>query len=284
MVKWPFIVFTSARYMQPLFVFADRKPFIEKLERARINVQPSFYISLSLINSIVYAIILSSVIGLLGATFFSYDLGATVLFSFPAVFFVFLLFFAFYPNLEIKRHVSLMNRDLFFALKDLSLQVSSGVPIYEALRNVSKGSYGEVTTVFRGIVSKIDTGSSLDDAISKAIESTDSEYLRKTLWQILGALKIGGDLATALQSIVYSLKRQQQASLGRYLHELNLWVLIYLFVSATIPSLIAALSSVFSAMSGSTNTVILTVSFIGSLLIQIFIIEYVKLRRPVLSV
>jgi len=55
-----------------------------------------------------------------------------------------LFIFPLLPKVQARKIAENIDRDLVFALKDMQLQISSGVPLYDAMRNVAQADYGRV--------------------------------------------------------------------------------------------------------------------------------------------
>ena len=205
----------------------------------------------------------------------------------PAVLTVVLLFVFFmrYPRIQAGKIVETVERDLIYALKDLLVQINSGVSLYNAMVNVSRAGYGRISDEFAMVVQDIETGMSQEAALERMALRTESKFLRRTIWQIVTALKAGASLQGALGSILLSLRQYQSSNIKAYTQELNLWVLLYIMVAVAIPSLGVTLLVILSTFGG----VGLSEGFIILLLFacffaEIVLIEFIKIRRPVLRV
>jgi len=202
-----------------------------------------------------------------------------------ATFVLMLFFFIRYPSIVAGKIVEAIDKDLVYALRDLMLQINSGVSLYEAMRNVSRSGYGKVSEEFAKVVQDITTGEAQDVALEKMALRTQSEFLRRTIWQLVTALKAGASLQGALNSILLALRKYQSQNIKAYSQELNLWILIYIFISVAIPSLFITLLVILSTFGG----IGINESFIVMLMLACFIgefvlVEYIKIRRPILRV
>ena len=229
-----------------------------------------------LINTLLYTTILF-LITYFGYTLFGivYDTSFIII-----IFFIILIFFIFYPKIIISQLKERIDRELFYALRDMTVQVSAGIPLYNAIKNIAKSDYGVVSDEFNMVVSDIEAGISLDDALKRMMDRTYSDYLRRVLWQIIVVIKSGSPVVNVLENISQSLKNSQNRKLSSYLYEMNLWVIIYLIVSVTIPALVFVLSSVFTTFVGVNPFSFVLFFLILSSIFQLLIIWYVKIRRP----
>jgi len=195
------------------------------------------------------------------------------------------LFFIRYPSIVAGKIVESVDKDLVYALRDLMLQISSGVSLYEGMRNVSRSGYGRVSEEFAKVVQDISTGEAQDTALEKMALRTQSEFLRRTIWQLVTALKAGASLQGALNAILQALRRYQSQNVKAYTQELNLWVLLYIFASVAVPSLFITLLVILSTFGGiGINENFIIAILLACFAAELVLVEYVKVRRPVLRV
>ncbi|MEM3690353.1 MAG: type II secretion system F family protein, partial [Candidatus Micrarchaeia archaeon] len=198
------------------------------------------------------------------------------------VFLVFFAFFMYYPRVLARKIVEDVDRDLVYALKDLLLQISSGVPLFDAMVNISKSGYGAVSREFRRTVQEINAGEMQETALEKMAMRTESEFLRRTIRQMLTAFKSGASLQAALKSVIKNLQQYQYSQIKSYTYELNLWVLLFIIIAVAVPSLGITLLVILSTFGG----ISVTEGFILSLIVfcilcEFALIEFIKSRRPV---
>lgn len=196
-------------------------------------------------------------------------------------FFTMFLFFLYYPRILSRKLADTVDRDLVFALKDLLLQLGSGVTLFNALINVSQSGYGAVSRQFEVAVKEINAGETIDHALENMAARTESEYMRRAVWQMVTALRGGASIEGALESVIEVLRLQQAASIKRFSGELNLWALVFLIFAVAVPGLGSTVLIVISAFGGiqvseTTYMTILAMCFV----MQIIIVGFVKARRP----
>jgi len=150
--------------------------------------------------------------------------------------------------------------------------------------SISKSSYGEVSEEFDKAVKKINLGMPVDKALEIIATESRSEYLRRTMWQILNTVRAGASIEGALRSIISSLLTDQRAKIRDYAHELNLWSLIYMLFAVAIPSIGITMLIILSSFAGMNITTSTLISFIVlSFVVQFVLIGFVKSRRPVIE-
>jgi len=200
-------------------------------------------------------------------------------FSFVALFF--LVLHLSYPKTIAKEMAGKIDRELIFAMRDMLIQMSSGVPLFNAVENVGAANYGQVSREFRSVANRVKAGSSLLSEMEDMAVRTQSEYLKKTSWQLATAIRAGANVNETLKGIVKTLVDYQFAISKSFNAELNFIILIFLMIAAVLPTIGTTVLVIFSVfgMLGITAEVfggIVAISFIG----QIAVIVYVKSKRP----
>ncbi|MEM3555139.1 MAG: type II secretion system F family protein [Candidatus Micrarchaeia archaeon] len=198
-----------------------------------------------------------------------------------AIFLIIFLFQLIYPKVAARKVAERVDRELIFALKDMYIQINSGVSLFDAMCNVSKADYGYVSKEFEEAVRGITAGDSEEEALEKLALKTKSEYFKKALWQLITAMRSGASTTGALRSVIDVLIGYQHRMIKNYSSELNFWILMFMLVAATIPTLGITLSVVLSTFGGAGITPVLFINFIAiSFIIQAVMIGFLKNRRP----
>jgi pilus assembly protein TadC len=189
-----------------------------------------------------------------------------------------------YPCILAGKKAEQVDKNLVFALKDVSLQVSSGVSLYNALINISKSGYGEVSKEFEKAAKSVNAGVPMNKALEKMAVESKSEYLRKTVWQLVNTLKAGASLKGALQAITRDLTSDQRNKISSYAKELNLWSLVYMLFAVAIPTIGSTMMIILSSFSGIGITKGVFIAFLAfTVIIQYILIGFVKTRRPIVN-
>ena len=250
------------------------------LEKTDIGLSATEYLAHSLVNSMAFFVgflfLLLFLNYVQGDEFTKSILYALLIFA--MIFYTLIR----YPGIVAGKKAELIDKHLIFALKDLRLQISSGVPFYNALVNVSKAGYGQASIEIGKAAKAINTGTPVSKALEKMALETKSEFLRRTTWQLINTLRSGSSLKSALNSIIQNLTLDQRDKIRGYGYELNLWVLVYMLFAVAIPTIGATLLVVLSSFAGFGITKQFFIFFIiVCFLIQIILVGFVKTRRPV---
>ena len=101
------------------------------------------------------------------------------------------------------------------------------------------------------------------------------------MWQILNALRTGGDVSQALESITEQISKEQVIALKTYERKLNPLVMFYLMVAIILPSLGISMFSLLSTFLGikvGTGTLIGVLLFL--VVIQFMFMNIIRSSRP----
>jgi hypothetical protein len=96
---------------------------------------------------------------------------------------------------------------------------------------------------------------------------------------------VGSDIAISLSDMIDELSKEKMDDIRRYGQELNPWTMMYMMLAVVIPSLgitIAAIILSFLNISMPKNLVLPGV-IVFLILFQVFFINFVKSRRPVVE-
>lgn len=194
---------------------------------------------------------------------------------------LFFLLHIIYPGILVKKIAAQEDKDLLYALREIMTEVQGGVPLFDAMKEVSRGDYGIVSLDFAYIVAKIESGIPMKEALRELALTTESEFLRRALWQMINALETGASMAKAIPSVVQALEGNMIRSIRNYSSNLNFLMLIYMLIAASVPSLgitFLVLLSAFSGMGVTITTVAMLVG--GSMIGQLALIGYMRSTRP----
>ena len=198
-----------------------------------------------------------------------------------AMWFVFFMLHLIYPGIILKKIAAKESRDLLFALRELMMDVQSGVPLFDAMKNVGNANYGYISKDFEATMKMVESGVSEPEALKKLALKTESEYLKRAIWQLVNALESGSRIENALGSIVESLEAYVYRDIKNYSANLNFLMLMYMMGAAVVPSLgitFMILLSAFGGLGVTTTTVSMLVG--TSVVIQIVMIGYMSISKP----
>lgn len=198
-------------------------------------------------------------------------------------FFLLLTFFYIkaYPKLIIRKKVADLERNLIYALRHLYVQVTSGVPVFDAMTSVSEANYGTVSKEFKIAVRNVNTGLPIEKALDDMALRNPSQYFRRTLWQISNGIKSGSDIGGILRNISDYISSEQKILIKIYGSHLNPLTLVYMMMGVVIPSLGITFLMVLSSFSGvpvteTTFWIILAFIFV----FQFMFLGMIKSKRP----
>ncbi|MCK4714650.1 MAG: type II secretion system F family protein, partial [Candidatus Aenigmarchaeota archaeon] len=141
-----------------------------------------------------------------------------------------------YPKIITIKRLRALENNLIPALRQLLIELKSGVSLFEAMRSLRTG-YGAVSREFRELTDHVEGGTSEIKAINDASSRNPSFKFRRVLWQISNSLSVGSDVTVGLQDMVEELTKEKQDEIRRYGQELNPWTMIYMMAAVIVPSL-----------------------------------------------
>ncbi|MFH1835722.1 MAG: type II secretion system F family protein [Methanobacteriota archaeon] len=196
--------------------------------------------------------------------------------------FVMFLYLLFIPKMEISKRGRLIDGDLEYMLKDMEIQLSSGVPLFDTLVNVGRGKYGECSRIADEIVQEVEAGKSITDVLDGVGLWSPSDYLRNVLWQIVNTVRSGSDIKRSLAAISADLRIEKENKIKAYAQELNMWGLLYMLGAIILPSMGVTLLVILSSFIGGgiiTETLFWLI-LVGLIFFQMIFISFVKGKRP----
>jgi len=294
-IRLPFQIFgirTTNKFISPFSgIFQRVEKFVPGLKydlvKSDLEVTPTEYVGFCFFNSIFMFIVafvflfpLSFVVaGRPLLISIEIGLGSALL-----IFFMMFYIMLRYPSVTAGKISEQIDKNLVYGLKDLLLQLSSGIPLYNAISNVAEANYGQISTEFSKVSKNIKTGMPVVIALEKMAVETKSKFLKRTVWQMVNSIKAGSSVKGALQSVILELMNEQRNSIMNYAKELNLWTLIYMMFAVAIPSIGGTLLIVLSSFAGAGISKSSFVLFLAlGFIVQIGLIEFIKSRRPVIN-
>ena len=197
------------------------------------------------------------------------------------IFFGFLFFTnAKLPEIRSKKRVRKLEKELPYALRHVLIEVRAGIPLYQAMVSVSEG-YGEASKEFKHIVKEVNGGVPQIKALENAIVRNPSMQFRRSLWQMINALKSGADVATSLEALVDSITQQQVLAVRKYGKELNPYTMMYMLIAVILPSLGVTFLMILSSFTDiSVSDFMFYGILIGLTFFQLIFLNFVKTKRP----
>lgn len=201
----------------------------------------------------------------------------------PVVFFVMFFYMIRLPDLRISKKEKEISKEIVFAGRFLIIEIESGVPLYNAMINVSK-NYDVIGKYFKEITDKIDLGTSMEDALNEAVEFIPSNDFRKILWQMINSIRTGSNVAKSLYSVMEQITKDQITEVNKYGKKLNPLAMFYMIVAVILPSLgmtMLIILSSFIKFELSLTILLALAGFLG--FVQFMFISMVKFSRPAIE-
>lgn len=188
-----------------------------------------------------------------------------------------------YPRVYATKRQRDIEKNLIPALEDILIQLTSGIPLFSIMVNISDSDYGELSVEFGKIVKRINAGESEIDVIDDIGEKNPSLYFKRTLWQISNGLRAGSDMAVVIRNNIESLNEEQMIQIQNYGNKLNPLIMFYMLISVIAPALsvtfLTILASMISLPENATMGLFFGL-FILVVLMQIMFLGIIKSRRP----
>ena len=250
-----------------------------ELMQAEIEIPPRRYAAVSLISGMANFLFVTLLVSLIGFML-RRDVVLLGAFAGLVVGLSSFLTILFYPAVVARRRTRTLESNLIPALRQLLINVKSGVPLFQAMTSVSTG-YGPVSREFAKMVEQMNAGVPQTDVLNDASRRNPSFRFRRVLWQISNALKVGSDVGNAIEEMINELTKERMSEIQRYGQELNPWVMIYMVLAVVLPSLgITMLIIIMSFMNVLVPKSIFPAVFMFLFIFQLFFISFVKSRRP----
>lgn len=176
------------------------------LKKAGMNYKPEEFIKRTFISAFytTTGIVISLVLVLI-----KFGVLRIVMIIFvPIIFFILFSYLLKLPEVKISKKEKEISKEIVFAGRHLIIELESGVPLYNALVNISN-NYLAVGIYFKEIVNKVDLGTNMEDALTEAVEFIPSNDFRKLLWQILNSIRTGSDISESLSAVLDQIAREQ---------------------------------------------------------------------------
>lgn len=255
----------------------------EYLEGADINITREEYLGIALksfVIAFVYLFLISSIIFLFLKVdkFYIFSFVIAILFS------GFISFSQIsYPYIFTSRKQKEIEKNLISALEDMLVQLSSGIPLFNIMVNISYGDYGVLSQEFKKAVNRINAGEPEADALNYLGKINNSNFFRRTLWQISNGINAGSDMSIVIRENIKALNEEQLIQIQNYGSRLNPIIVVYMLIAVIIPALSVAFLTILSSMLNldkNMGMLLFVVLFVFDMFLQIMFLGLVKSRRP----
>jgi archaeal flagellar protein FlaJ len=255
-------------------IIAKRFPDLRlKLAQARIYEPLESYIQKTVMLSVMLG-------GGLSLVLFSFSKSFLTFLLFPLLALVLFFYFIHRADAKISAIQKQISREIVFAGRFLIVELDSGVPMYTAFQNMGR-NYETIGRYFNEIVQRVDLGTSMEESLNEAVQLAPSNDLRRLFWQILNSLKTGGEVGSALSSVVDQIVREQQILVKEYGRKLNPLAMFYMMIAIIIPSLGTIMLIVLSTFIGiQMGFLLYSLILLANILMQFMFLSIIKAQRP----
>ena len=258
---------------------ADSVPHLRfKLKQAGMNIKPEDFVKQTFLSAFYLTAGLFSSITLILVKFEAFT---TLLLLLVFPFFALLMFYLIkIPDAKILGRGKDISKEVVFAGRFLIIELESGVPLYNALQNLSK-NYKAIGSYVKEITDKVGLGTSMEDALNEAVELVPSDDLRKMFWQIINSLRTGSDVSRSLLSTVDQIAKRQKIQINEYSKKLNPLAMFYMMIAVIAPSLGMTMLIILSSFVNFTLSLTILL-FLAALLgfMQFMFLATIKFSRP----
>jgi len=157
------------------------------------------------------------------------------------------IFLIYYPQIKKENDYLDMNQELPYALRHMGIELKSGKGLHDSLKTIKDADYGSLSKEFKRVLEEVKFGKSTEDALLEMTKRVKCEGLTRAVHQIIGTLRVGGNLANSLEIIAKDISFDMQIKLKEYSQKLNSFILIYTFIA-----ILAPVISLIMLMAGST--------------------------------
>lgn len=251
------------------------------LKKAGINYKPDEFIKRTFLSAFYMTTGLAVSLVLILAKFDV--LKGIMLIFIPILFFILFSYMLKLPEVKISKKEKGISREIVFAGRHLIIELESGVPLYNALVNVSK-NYEVIGLYFKEITNKIDLGTSMEDALTEAVEYIPSDEFRRLLWQILNSVRTGSNISKSLSSVLEQITREQIIEVNKYSRKLNPFAMFYMIIAVILPSLGITMLVVLSSFIDFELNLTIFLIIAGFLaFVQFMFLSMIKFSRPAID-
>lgn len=156
-------------------------------------------------------------------------------------------FILYYPKIKEDRSYDDLNQELPYALRHMGVELKAGRGLHDAMITIKDAEYGSLSKEFMRVLEEVNYGGSTEDALMSMSHRVNSDGLSRAVHQLIGTIRVGGNLATSLDIIAQDISFDMHIKLKEYSQKLNSFILIYTFLA-----ILAPVIALIMLMAGST--------------------------------
>lgn len=192
------------------------------------------------------------------------------------------IFTIYYPQIKNQRNYSDLNQELPYALRHMGIELKSGKGLHDTLVTIKDADYGTFSHEVNRVLEEVKYGKSTEDSLLEMSKRVKSEGLTRAVHQLIGTLRVGGNLANSLDIIAQDISFDMQIKLKEYSQKLNSFILIYTFIAILAPVISLIMLMASSTVMGdliSTNVLMLLYGAIFPMIVM-FMGVFMKKLEP----
>lgn len=190
-----------------------------------VNQSIQEIINIKIAIPLIIAILAGST--LLSYIFLSFEISlAIILIGLIGFFLIFYL-----PQMEKERKYSEISKELPYALRHMVTELKSGKGLHDTLNSIAVHDYGALSQEFSRVLEEVKYGENTENALISMSKRVSSNGLNRTVQQIIGTLRTGGNLSNTLSIIAEDITHDLQMELKDYSQKLNAFIMIYTFLA-----------------------------------------------------
>ena len=212
------------------------------------------------------------------ACFVSAEIGGMFLIGIAMIY----IYILYYPQIKDDRSYSDMNRELPYALRHMSIELKSGKGLHDSMLTIRNADYGSLSREFNRVLEEVKFGSTLEDSLIEMVHRVNSEGLSRSVHQIIGTLRVGGNLSSSLEIIAKDISFDMQIKLKDYSQKLNSFILIYTFIAILAPVITLIMLMASSTVMGDiiSTELLFVIYVIFFPMVVLFIGVFIKKLEP----
>lgn len=160
------------------------------------------------------------------------------------------IFMLFYPQIIQQRKYDDLNLELPYALRHMGIELKSGKGLHDTLVTVANEDYGSFSNELTRVLEEVRYGQSTENSLLEMARRVNSDGLSRCVQQIVGTLRVGGNLAHSLEVIADDISFDMHVKLKDYSQRLNGFILIYTFVAILAPVILLIMLMAASTVLG----------------------------------
>ncbi|HEV8289699.1 MAG TPA: type II secretion system F family protein [Candidatus Norongarragalinales archaeon] len=192
------------------------------------------------------------------------------------------LFMIIRPGMTASGRAAEVDKELPFALRQMSTQLKAGVSFHKSMASIANAGYGVLSEEFRKVMRDLERGSSTEEALLRLATRTRSKGLKKTLVQILRAIRTGGNLSEIITGIADDIAFETRSKIRDFTEQLNIISIFYIMASVVVPVMLTVVSAVLQlpVLGGGLPFGVILFLFFGISLVMIGILALIHRLEP----